>query len=564
MSSTLDPQFESPNNEQLVAYLDGELSPEECRAVEERLAKDEDFRQQLRDLDMAWEALGSLPPATVDDSFARTTIELACVQAEKDISQQKSLVAVKTRSQRQWWIAGSVAAALLAFVLVRAIEAHRNNGLLVDLPVIQQANVLSHVENIDFLRQLAKSGSLDELKEDPRKEKDDAAYQRELEDFRKLNAESLAERRDWVDALPADRKATLADRARAFEDPQKSHQERDRLRELAKDVSHDPSLEEALIAYGQWLGRQNSRTLEELGDKTQKASTAEQVAFVRDLAQQEYAEAAQHLSEADAKKLRTEFLALAEEKKPELLKNTSGREHEILEHVDVSKPKGAWYVFSLLIRDPEKRREVANRLIRSISPEQQAHYEQLRSNRDRRDYVWQLGRWIDDAMHPPWGQPELEKFFEEKLSDKDRQQLLEMPRLEMKSRLEQMYVASELGDDPHGPLLRDFGDSFRGMRNGRPDGPPDAGHPGEHGPPGFGPPPGDARFERDRAEREMKPRDRRGPRPGDGPDGRPPGPRGHRPPEGGPPPDGPPPEGPGDSPDDRPPPPPPPSAQQPI
>jgi hypothetical protein len=443
---------------------------------------------------------------------------------------------------------------------------HRNNGLLVDLPVIQQANVLSRVESIDFLRQLAKSGSLGELKEDPRKEKDDAAYQRELEDFRKLNADSLAERREWVDALPADRKASLADRARAFEDPQKSHEERDRLRELAKDVSRDPSLEEALIAYGQWLGRQTSKTLEELADRTQKASPAEQVAVVRDMVQQEYAEAAQHLSEADAKKLRTEFLALAEEKKPELLKNTTGREHDILEHVDVSKPKGASYVFFLLIRDPEKRREVADRLIKSISPEQQAHYEQLRSKRDRRDAVWQLARWIDDALHPSWGQPELEKFFVEKLSDKDRQQLLEMPRLEMKSRLEQMYVASELGDDPSETLHRDFGDGFRGMRNGRGDGPPDADRPGDHGRPSFGPPPGDGRFDRDRPDRGGQPRDRRGPRIGDGPDGRPFGPGGHRLPDGSPPPDGPRPDGPppGDSPDDRPPPPPPPRAQQPI
>jgi anti-sigma factor RsiW len=88
MSSIANPQFESPDDEQLVAYLDGELSPEECRAVEDRLAKDDTFRQQLHDLDTAWEALSSLPPATVDDSFARTTIELACVQAEQDLSQQ--------------------------------------------------------------------------------------------------------------------------------------------------------------------------------------------------------------------------------------------------------------------------------------------------------------------------------------------------------------------------------------------------------------------------------------------------------------------------------------------
>ncbi|HEX4413358.1 MAG TPA: zf-HC2 domain-containing protein, partial [Lacipirellulaceae bacterium] len=478
MSSIANTHSESPENEQLVAYLDGELSPEECRAVEERLAADEGFRQQLRDLDTAWEALGALPPATVDDSFARTTIELACVQAEKDLSQRNSLVVAETHSKRRWWIAGAVTAAILGFIFVQALAAHRNNGLLVDLPVIQEANVLSRVENVSFLRQLAKSVSLDELKQDPRKEKDDAAYQRELEDFRQLNAESLSQRRDWVEALPADRKAQLAERTRSFEDPKKSREERDRLRALAKAVSRDPSLEEALIAYGQWLGRQSAGKLNDLHDKMQNASTADQVASVREMVQQEYEQAARHLSEADAKRLRTEFIAVAEEQKPELLKNTSGREHEVLEHVDVSKGKGASYVFFLLTRDAEKRRDVANRLVASVSPEQQAHYEKLRNSRDHRLAMWQLAQWIDDAMHPSWGQADLEKFFEEKLSNEDRQKLLEMPRLEMKSRLEQMYAASELGDDFRGPLLRDFAEGFRGIRSGRGDGPPEGGRPG--------------------------------------------------------------------------------------
>jgi len=69
MSSTVNPQSDSPNNDELVAYLDGELPPEECRMVEDRLASDEEYRQQLRDLDLAWEALSALPPATVDDSL---------------------------------------------------------------------------------------------------------------------------------------------------------------------------------------------------------------------------------------------------------------------------------------------------------------------------------------------------------------------------------------------------------------------------------------------------------------------------------------------------------------
>ncbi len=40
MSSLANPQFDPPNeNDELVAYLDGELPPAECRAVEERLGE---------------------------------------------------------------------------------------------------------------------------------------------------------------------------------------------------------------------------------------------------------------------------------------------------------------------------------------------------------------------------------------------------------------------------------------------------------------------------------------------------------------------------------------------
>ena len=57
MSSVTDPQPERPTHEELVAYLDGELAPEDCRRVEDRLATDDEYRQQLRDLDQAWEAI---------------------------------------------------------------------------------------------------------------------------------------------------------------------------------------------------------------------------------------------------------------------------------------------------------------------------------------------------------------------------------------------------------------------------------------------------------------------------------------------------------------------------
>ena len=46
--------------EEIVAYLDGELSAEESARVEQRLASDESYRQQLQSIERAWLALDQL------------------------------------------------------------------------------------------------------------------------------------------------------------------------------------------------------------------------------------------------------------------------------------------------------------------------------------------------------------------------------------------------------------------------------------------------------------------------------------------------------------------------
>src|SRR6185369_16248308 len=108
MSSVTDPQPD-PAADEIVAYLDGELGPQECRRVESRLATDEEFRQELHELDRAWEALDVLPASTVDDGFARTTIELACVAAEADVSEHAVSDQVEKRNRTWRWVAAGVA-----------------------------------------------------------------------------------------------------------------------------------------------------------------------------------------------------------------------------------------------------------------------------------------------------------------------------------------------------------------------------------------------------------------------------------------------------------------------
>jgi hypothetical protein len=63
-------------DEELTAYLDGELSPELSADLERKLVDDESLRKRLADLRKAYDMLDDLPQAAPRQSFTQTTIEM--------------------------------------------------------------------------------------------------------------------------------------------------------------------------------------------------------------------------------------------------------------------------------------------------------------------------------------------------------------------------------------------------------------------------------------------------------------------------------------------------------
>ncbi len=477
MSSVVEPQPERSNHDELVAYLDGELGPEDCRLVEERLASDDEYRQQLRDLDQAWEAPSALPTTAVDDGFARTTIELACVAAEKDLSQQTRLTAVENRNRTRWWIAGGVAAAVMGFVMVRALAVHRNNLLLADLPVIEQVNTLSHVSDIEFLRQLSQANIDNELV------KDNQEFDRNVSDFKQASSPSLADRREWVDSLTPELKADLADRTRAFEELRQNPQENVRLRRLSNEIGgakDAAALQKTLVAYGEWLSspRHTAGDQEQLRKDLQSLSTSQQVDTIKMMVQRENEQAARQLSKADVDALRHEIFELAREKKAQLLEELPpGSERTRVTSIEANNVGPALYILREALRNDENSEATVNRLLGKLSKDANDHWNKLL----RRDLRWgQLSAWIHEAMQTQWGPADLEKFFaSDTLSYDKKQELLNMPKAKMNSELERLYLRSQLHIDDRWPILHDFGEAVRGRRNG-PRGPglPEGGRPG--------------------------------------------------------------------------------------
>lgn len=145
-------------DEELVAYLDGELAADEQVRVERRLADDPAFRARLAQLQRAWDLLDALQRSEADDSFTRTTVQLVALKAEGDVKAQQT----KARRRSGWlWAIGGAATTLSAIagylLLARSLD-QPNRELVRDLPVIERIDEYRNAESVEFLRELHDQG----------------------------------------------------------------------------------------------------------------------------------------------------------------------------------------------------------------------------------------------------------------------------------------------------------------------------------------------------------------------------------------------------------------------
>ncbi len=140
--------------EQLVAYLDGELDDESSRRIEERLATDQHVRDTLERLEGTWDLLDNLDRAHVDEVFTRSTLEMVAVAASQDAVQEEA--AVPHRRRRRWWLgsAAVLAAAAAGFLAAWLLRPDPNRQLLEDLPVLERLDQYRQVDDVGFLELL--------------------------------------------------------------------------------------------------------------------------------------------------------------------------------------------------------------------------------------------------------------------------------------------------------------------------------------------------------------------------------------------------------------------------
>jgi hypothetical protein len=234
--------------EEIVAYLDGELSAEECVRVERQLASDEQFRQRLQSIERAWAALDELPLATVDDRFSRTTMQLAVQAAAADVEAKTVAMPVLRRRSRAGAALSAVAALAIGYLAFRLAWHDPNRLLLADLPVIQNVDVYSQFEDVDFLRALDR-----EVGERLRPLVGDASELAARADS--LHAVTAVDgRSDWLAALDDEQKIDLRAKLNRFREL--PDEEKARLRALHDEIAaadDRAALERTMLLYEDWL-----------------------------------------------------------------------------------------------------------------------------------------------------------------------------------------------------------------------------------------------------------------------------------------------------------------------
>jgi anti-sigma factor RsiW len=141
-------------DEEIVAYLDGELDSVAEAQVVRRLSEDAAYRARLGQLQQAWDMLDNLRRTEADDEFVQSTVAMVAVQAEAEAQTQKLRV---QRRQSLLWAAIATVALLsvgAGFVAIHRRMTRDNRNLVRDLPVVEHVDEYRYIDDIDFLKQL--------------------------------------------------------------------------------------------------------------------------------------------------------------------------------------------------------------------------------------------------------------------------------------------------------------------------------------------------------------------------------------------------------------------------
>ena len=426
------------DEELLVAYLDGELPPEVCRQIEARLARDDQFRQQMQSLDDAWHALDELPTSTAGESFTKTTMEMVTVAAEEDHRSATTTLPIRRRRKRWWLALVGLAAATVGVAANRIMVPNQNMTLVADLPVIMHADIYSQFRDVEFLRNLRSAVGANQLREST-PQLDESVAQ-----WDEVTRAAVDQRQQVIAALPHNTRAELAARAQDFfhNTSEDSKAEMRRLHQAIATATDSAELQETLLAYRHWLSQRKPGVQAEL----RALPAEERLARIQQVAHEEQQQAWKELSDEDAATLRRIVMRVLRDAH----RNQAGGPGD-----DRKRRIHAELTARRMLRDPQTRLQFMDDIRTHLSAEAKRHLMSLGGRRPE-----QLQRWIADAMGTNATPRDLADVFTDVLSNDERAALLALPREQMEHMLRERYLREKIG-------MRDAGQHWDQLLNPR-------------------------------------------------------------------------------------------------
>ena len=142
----------------LVAYLDGELTDAEARAIATTLTSSATARRELEVLEKTWELLDHLPrPKASEQLTARTLTQVQRIGAQGG-QIESAFRDVASRVLRIGGVvAASLAACLVGFALTQWVWPNPTARLARELPLVEHLGEYRDVGTFEFLDALAES-----------------------------------------------------------------------------------------------------------------------------------------------------------------------------------------------------------------------------------------------------------------------------------------------------------------------------------------------------------------------------------------------------------------------
>lgn len=183
----------SPEDELLVAYLDGELDADDKTSLEQKLSSDPALRARLDQLRSAWDLLDELPVTKPDPNFPQSTIEMVAMSAVQFEGNARS------KRASRWWLVGWLAMPLLVLVgylSVRGWYRYEERLAIQEVHLLADWEALKAVGSYEWLEKLTT------VKDLQRVSKRTSTSELGVG----LVPKSIAERRSWIAELsPTDR-----------------------------------------------------------------------------------------------------------------------------------------------------------------------------------------------------------------------------------------------------------------------------------------------------------------------------------------------------------------------